>query len=342
MPNRRYVTLKDVAERANTSVATASYVLNGGKGRYVTDELRRSVESAARELNYVRSALASGLKGRQRGVIAVTVPQFSNVFFTRLVLSVEEVALEHGYLVTVNNTFDDPERETKVVESLIQQRVDGVILIPSKQSERNYENLQRMGITTVVAERPVLDAVYDYVLVDNFEAAYSLTNHLLERGHTEIAFFTWDAENVSLRERQSGYRAALQEHGIPYRPEYVREIAFTIENGRRVTEEFLQKRSKCTALIYGYHIFAEGGIPVLQRAGVRIPEDLSVAVIGDPDWLPLCDPALTHVTLPSAEVGTEAARMLFDRILDSDNYPSVRRVLIPGTLVEGNSVKKLN
>ncbi len=212
---QKYVTLKEVAKRAHTSTATVSYVINGGKGRYVSDELRGRVMEAARELNYVKSALASGLKGKQRGVIAVTVPQFDNIFFTRLVLAVEQVAAQQGYLVTVSNTFDEPDRENKVIESLIQQRVDGIILIPNEKSGCNYENLRRLGIPMVIAERPLLDGEYDYVLMDNFEAAYLATSHLVKRGHRQIAFLTWDARAASLKERLRGYQAALQEQGIP-------------------------------------------------------------------------------------------------------------------------------
>ena len=338
---QKYVTLKEVAERAHTSTATVSYVINGGKGRYVSDELRSRVMEAARELNYVKSALASGLKGKQRGVIAVTVPQFDNIFFTRLVLAVEQVAAQQGYLVTVSNTFDQPDRENKVIEGLIQQRVDGIILIPNEKSGCNYESLKRLGIPMVIAERPLLDGEYDYVLMDNFEAAYLATSYLVKRGHQQIAFFTWDAMAASLKERLRGYQAALQERGIPYLPELVFQEPFTPECGRKMTEKLMESGYPVTAIVYAYHIHAQGGLPVLRSAGVKIPEDLSVVVIGDPEWMTLYTPPLTHVTLPSDKVGETAAKILLDRIANSGNYSSRSRILHSGSLVEGNSVKNL-
>lgn len=339
---QKYVTLKEVAKRAHTSTATVSYVINGGKGRYVSDELRGRVMEAARELNYVKSALASGLKGKQRGVIAVTVPQFDNIFFTRLVLAVEQVAAQQGYLVTVSNTFDEPDRENKVIESLIQQRVDGIILIPNEKSGCNYENLRRLGIPMVIAERPLLDGEYDYVLMDNFEAAYLATSHLVKRGHRQIAFLTWDARAASLKDRLRGYQAALQEQGIPYRPEIVFQEPFTAESGRSMTERLIQSESSITAIVYAYHVQAQGGLPVLRGAGFKIPEDVSVVVIGDPEWMTLYTPPLTHVTLPSDKVGETAARILLDRITNSGNYSFTSRILHSGSLMEGNSVKDLN
>jgi len=338
---QKYVTLKDVAERAHTSTATVSYVLNGGTGRYISDELRERVLKAAQELNYVKSALASGLKGKKRGVIAITVPQFTNIFFSRIVLAVEQVAIEHSYLVTVSNTFDDPDRERKVIDSLIQQRVDGVVLIPNEYGKSNYESLHRIGIPTVVAERPLLDGDYDYVLMDNFEAAYLSTRYLLQHGHRNIAFLTWDAQANSLQKRLIGYQAALEEQNVPFKPEYVFQDEFTPEAGARMTERLLALPD-ITAVVYGYHIQAQGGLPVLRQASVSIPDDLSVVIIGDPEWINLHTPSLTHFTLPSDQVGETAAKILLDRINNNGNYSSAQRILLSGSLVEGNSVKTIS
>lgn len=340
MAQKKYVTLKEVAELAETSTATVSYVLNGGTGRYVSDELRKRVLDAAKELNYVKSALASGLKGKQRGVIAVTVPQFANIFFSRLVLAVEQVAMEQNYLVTVSNTFDDPERENKVVDSLIQQRVDGIILIPNEHSSCNYENLRRIGIPTIVAERPVLDGDYDFVSIDNFEAGYQATRYLLERGHRSIAFLAWDTKAVNLQQREKGYQAALEEAGVPLKPEYILHDTSSPEGGARMSEK-ISGMKEVTALIYAFHVQAQGGLPVLRQAGVMIPDELSVVVIGNPEWINIHTPSLTHVVLPSDEVGKNAAKILLDRINDSGNYSSACQIQLAGSLVEGNSVKTI-
>lgn len=336
---QKCVTLKDVAELAHTSTATVSYVINGGTGRYVSEELRQRVVSAAKELNYVKSALASGLKGKRRGVIAVTVPQFENIFFTRLVLAVEKIATEQGFLVTVSNTYDDPSLEKKVIESLIQQRVDGIILIPTNQSEASFENIRRAGIPVVIAERPLFDGDYDYVRMDNFEAAYLLTRSLLDHGHRDIGFVTWEAAASSLQDRLKGYQAALQEKGIPFHPEYVYQGEYHLEEGKRMTKELLEQHPELTAIVYGQHAHAQGGLMAIREQGIRIPEDLSVAVLGDPDWIDLYEPALTHVTLPAREVGAESARILFKYIISDGNYSSAERILISGSFAEGNSIK---
>ncbi len=339
----KYATLRDVAKHAKTSTATVSYVLNDVKGRYVSAELRERVLNSAKELHYVKSVFASGLRGQHRGIIGITFPQFTNIFFSRLALAVEQIANEHGYLVTICNTFEDPERERAVLEAFLQQRIDGLLLIPVDTPTNNLDLIEHIGIPSVIVERPLLGAPlkdYNYVGMDNFNTAYLATKSLIERGHRNIAFTTWHANTPSLQERQRGYRVALAEANIPVRDDFIFHGAFSAQAGAENTLEFIQTVChETTALVYGYHVHAQGGLPVLRDHGVRIPEDLSVIVLGDPEWVDLHTPSLTHMTLPATEIGTKAAQVLFERIAHKGNYTSTVTDLIVGSLVEGNSIK---
>lgn len=141
----QYATLKDVAERAGTTAATVSYILNGSTKRYVSEDMRRRVEAAAKELNYVKSSAASSLKGKKRKIIAVLVPQFANQMFTELVLGVERVADRYGYILSICNTFDDPQRELEIIRRMQAQRVDGYIITPSRDGGRIHGRYARLA-----------------------------------------------------------------------------------------------------------------------------------------------------------------------------------------------------
>ena len=149
----QYVTLKDVAKRAGTTAATVSYVLNGTGKRYISEEMRQRVEQAASELGYVKSSAASSLKGKKRKIIAVLVPQFSNQFFTELVLGVEEIADRYGYILSICNTFDDPEREKEIINRTQSQRVDGYIITPSQEGEKSTWPIRKVGYCGSKAEQ---------------------------------------------------------------------------------------------------------------------------------------------------------------------------------------------
>ena len=137
---QHYATLKDVARLAGTTAGTVSYVLSGKEGRYISTEMRERVMKAVHELGYVKSS-------------AVLVPQFGNQFFTRIVLGIEAEADKKGYILSICNTFDDPEREGEIVNRMAQHRVDGYILSPTVEGERNTRQVRQLGVPLVVVDR---------------------------------------------------------------------------------------------------------------------------------------------------------------------------------------------
>ena len=338
--NRREVTLKDIAQRCNTSVPTVSYVISGSKKRYVNQELRDRIIACAEEMNYVprkRRGYTDGLRA-----LAVVIPQSENVFFRRMIHGMESVAYERGFLPAVYHTGDIADRETVILEHLSKQQYQGFLLVPSERSQISTEMLGKLRRPFVVAERPMpCEGWFDFFSMDNYHAGYEATQALIRAGHRHIGLITWINSAVTLLDRHVGYARALEEVGIQYRPEYVQMGQFSVEDGRRMTRELLSAQPELTALLYAYHVPAQGGIEFMRSMGIRIPDDISVVVAGDPTWVEMCTPSFTHVTLPSFEVGRQAITALIDRIekmLDG----SPRRVTIKGTLVKGGSVKSLN
>ena len=151
----RFVTLKDVAEKAGTTVGTVSYVLNNKKGRYISDDLRQRVLVAASELNYIKCNGASSLKGMDRKLIGILIPQFENQFFTRICLAAEEVFVQHGYDLIICDTFDEPGREKAIIHRLLSQRVDGIIITPTVDGAENTKIARDVGMNMVVVDRPL-------------------------------------------------------------------------------------------------------------------------------------------------------------------------------------------
>ena len=231
----QYATLKDVAERAGTTAATVSYILNGSTKRYVSEDMRRRVEAAAKELNYVKSSAASSLKGKKRKIIAVLVPQFANQMFTELVLGVERVADRYGYILSICNTFDDPQRELEIIRRMQAQRVDGYIITPSRDGGKNTRQIRKIGVPMVVVDR-LLNINEDYFLVSaqNYESTYMAAEHLLKNGHRRIAFIGWKADFGGLERREQAYRSILEAYGVTGEDQIVYNGEFTEE--RRGTD----------------------------------------------------------------------------------------------------------
>ena len=132
-----YATIKDVAKLAGTSTATVSYVLNGNTERVMSPQLRQRVLDAAHELHYTKSAVASSLRAKQRGLVSILIPQFSNIYFTRVCESVEDVVFANDFMPMICDTREEPERERRLLENAVAQRVDGIILGPTNAGWEN-------------------------------------------------------------------------------------------------------------------------------------------------------------------------------------------------------------
>ena len=341
------VTIKDVASLAGTSVATVSYVLNDAKDRYITPEMRKNVEDAARDLGYVKSMVASGLKGKKMGVIAFLTPQFDNHFFMEIFFAIEKIANKKGYVLSVCNTYDDPVHERVVIERMNRLWVDACLIIPTYEGTDNTEYLRAHNIPLVAIERPLMgiDDRYDFISSDNFKAAYDMTSHLIKMGHRRIALAYWDSLISNLNERLEGYQQALTDHGIPFDERLVKKTSLinrteslTHDEGARITHEILED-STVTAIFYSQYVLAEGGIKYMRRHKIQIPERVSVGVLGGPKWVEMSEVRFAHIMQPGALMGEKAAGIIFSK-LDNDSTEYIHEKL-SCTLHQGDSIRNL-
>ena len=339
---KQYVTIKDVAKLAETSIATVSYVLDDSKERYISDALRARVLKAADELNYIKSGLASSLKGKERGIIAVLTPQFENHFFLDVFIAIEKIANKYGYVLSTCNTFDDVAHEKEVLDRMIRLRADGYIIIPTAEGAKNMEMITNHNLPFVVVER-TLDGIneYDLITSDNYEATYAITEHLLEQGHREIGFLYWDTDVSNLYERYQGYEQALESYGVKANQDYIRKGDITREEGARLTQELLENNKEMTAIVFGHYILAEGGIEYIRSKGMKIPEDISVVLVGAPDWTQMNEVKFTCARQPGDEIGKIAAKILLRRIEARDLHGEYAQEKVKSTIVFGDSVKRL-
>ncbi len=325
---------------ADTSIATVSYILNDSKGRYVSAELRERVLQAAKELNYVKSAVASSLKGKDRGILSVLVPQFDNPFFTRIIVAIEEAAHRHGYFISISTTVDDMEREREIIKKMIEQRVDGIIISPTIQGTENTDHLRNLGIPYVILDRPLIGLnQYDFVGPDNLSSGYLATNHLIKNGHSQIGFIGWDT-SINVQDRKDGYKNAMEETGLPVKEQWIQLGSLERDTGYRLMQQCLE--SGITGVVFGHHLLAEGAIRFLRERNVSIPEQMSVVLIGTPSWAQLSVPKLTCINQREQQIGEMAAEVLLRNISGESESQTWHQEKVSCELLPGDSVKKLN
>jgi DNA-binding LacI/PurR family transcriptional regulator len=334
---RKSVTIKDVARKAGTSIATVSYVFSNAQ-RYMSPELRERVLSAATDIGYVKNAAASSIKGKRRGILAVVVAQFGNTFFTRMCVEIVSIARQEGYVVTLCNSDEDPQQERIILERLVAQRIDGCILCPALSRGDNTALLQRHQIPYVILERSLAAAAaqHNFVGHDNFQSGYLATMHLLAAGHRRIAFVGWDSPIPNVCERVDGYRAALREYGLPADREAVLTDELSPAAGWRMAAKLAG--GPCTAIVLGHHDIAKGALLYFQDQGIHWPADLSLIVIGTPEWAGVLSPRLTCVERPEHQMAVAAASLLLENIINPGKPPSQQ--MFSSTVIEGDSVRK--
>lgn len=334
----KYTTLRDVAERAGTTVGTVSYVLNGNKKRYISEETRAKVEKAAEELQYIRDKGASSLKSDgQRRLIGIMIPQFENQFFNRIVVASEALFARHGYDMIITNTFDDPEREKVIIRRMLEQRVDGIIVTPTTQGAENTEILRKVGMKMVVVDRP-LEGVdnYYWVTTNNYGCGYKGCEHLIEKGHRKIGYIGWNSGIRDLVAREDAVRKVSEGKANVC----IENGDFSPEDGARLTRLIMEKHPDITALFYGFNIQAQGGVNEIARMGMTIGKDMSVALIGTPEWAYTGLNDFTRVDMGDMKLGETAAQVMLDQLLGKD-LPK-RRYIQDCTVIEGSSVLDIN
>jgi len=307
--------MKEVAERARVSVSTVSHVLNGT--RKVSEETRREVLVAVKELEYRPNRLASNLRRQKAEMIGVVVSDIENPHFTQMVRAVEDAAYRAGYRVLLCNTDETAHKQKSYLEMLAAERVLGVILSTSNPRGKEIRELVDLGISVVAFDRAVDDPRADAVIVDNFGGSLRATEHLLSAGHERIGFVGGPTNTQTGAGRLSGYEAAMRSAGLE---PCSADGGFRIEGGSSATERLLDADG-LTALIAGNNLTAIGALRVLRARRVRIPQEVAFIAMDDPFWAELVEPPLTTLAQPVRVMANDAVELLFERISGRQDEP---------------------
>lgn len=307
MARRRAATIKDVAAAAGVGIATVSRAFSGAGS--VSADTRERVLAAARELDYRPSALGRGLKLRRSGGIGLVVPDVTDPFCAELIAGVLACARSLGEHVIVDAAHGDPSREAEIVERLVEQRVDGVIALPAG-AEADWRAAARVCSSVVFAGRalPGLPEI-PAVLADDAGGVRSLTEYLAGLGHRRIGFLGTAPAGPS-RVREEAFRATLAQLGVPVEEDLVVAVRPARDAAYAAAAGLLQRRDDVTAVLAAGHMLGEAAVLVARELDLRVPADVSIAMVDDVAWAELCDPPLTAVARPGRDIGYRACEML--------------------------------
>jgi LacI family transcriptional regulator len=333
----RGVSIRDVARTAEVSVATVSRVL--ANSEFVKAATREKVLAVIDELGYVANAHARALVAGGGNAVAFLTADMLGPSFADLASSVEQVAAEYGRLFVLCTTHNDAEREQSYIRLMAEQRAAAVLLVGAVAPDPAYERrvtgyakeLGAIGCPLVLCGRPPLRPGSDIPSVeyDNAGGGYDATQHLIELGHRRILFAGFVPPQTTTQARLAGARRAYEDAGLPAEDLLVPPSGFTSEAGDRAVTEALRERSPFTAVVAAADHVAIGCLRALRRAGLRVPEDVSLVGFDDIAVVSDLTPALTTVRVPFGELGTVSARIA----MDAEERGRYRHIVLPTELV---------
>ncbi len=325
MAKRNAPTILDVAERAGVSKSLVSLVMRESPN--VSEDKRRAVLEAARELGYRPNAAARSLVRQRTYLIGVMVSDFGNPFFSDLLEGVEEAALLAGYRALFNTGSRLPAREVSAVDTLLQLRTDGIVLASPRFEDRELAKIPR-SVPAVVVGKNTGAAGIDVVMNDDHHGSDLMVEHLVRLGHRRIAHLH-AVPGAGAAARLEGFISAMTARGLD---PMVVEGGFTEAAGVAGARALLDLDPRPTAVFAANDVAAMGVMRVLESAGMRIPEDISLAGYDNVDFASLEHIGLTTVDQPRRQIGTMAVELLLERINGSRSRR--RRVTVEPTLIE--------
>lgn len=307
--------LRDVAELAGVHTATASRALNPATRSLVNAITASRVAQAAAQLGYTPNPIARGLKTNRSGSVGVVIPDLTNALFPPIVRGIDDVLSEAGYSALIVNTDNDSEREHAQVASLRSRQVEGLIVATARLGDPFLERLVAEAVPVVLINRRVEGPGLTSVTVNDAEGVALALRHLVALGHRRIAHVAGPQWTSTGRTRLSAYQQGLRDLGLEQDPSFVTHCdAFVESQGAAAFELLLDRDSGCTAVLAGNDLLALGCYDVMRRRGLGCPDEMSIVGFNDMPIVDKLRPSLTTVRLPHYDVGTEAARLLLEKI----------------------------
>lgn len=301
--------IRDIAKLAGVSTATVSHVINST--RFVSDEVKRKVQEVIESNGYTPNAHARNLATQRNHTFGLILSDLSNPFFPELVKSIQECAQVKGYEIALANTNYDATRTVASVQRMLEQRVSGVAIMTSEMDAALAQRLAAREIAVVFLDVGEVGPYVSNIVVNYEKGIRAGVEHLLALGHRHIAYISGPQRLKSAQRRQLAFTKTVKKYeSAPF----IYEGDFKATGGQQAVAAMLEQPQRPTAIVAANDLMAMGAIRELRKAGLRVPEDVSVVGFDNILFAELADPPLTTVALPREEIGQAAVEALLHTV----------------------------
>lgn len=307
---------------------TVSRVINGSAR--VTEATHKRVFDAIEQLGYRPNQVARSLRNQLSRQIGIIVPHLQDSYFAACAQAVSLVTREHGYSVSIAMSYEDPQTEYHEAMLMLLRHVEGLVVIPAAGSASRLTGPDFKQLPIVALDRPLGKGAFDSVVVENRKGAQVAVQHLIDHGHSSIAFLGMHPELYTLRMRERGYREAMRRAGLQSHVWYGSTVPAEMI---ALIDTQLRKRGAPTALFCGTGLTTRMALQALSALAVSIPKTVAVVGFDDFETADLLQPAVTVIRQPTTDMGRVGADMLFARLGAESSSSPAKQVVLPVELV---------
>ena len=336
---RKKVTLKDIAEATGFSVNTVSRALRGEKN--IAPETLKKIKDAQLRMGYINNTLASSLRRGYTNTIAVILGDVSNPHFGVMMREIEARARMYGYTSFLQTTDENEGLELSAIQSALNKSVDGIIICPCQQSDKNIRYLETLGVPYVLIGRRCNTVATDYVICNDELGGYQATKMLIQNGHKRILMLQGSRNISSANERLKGYLRAHAEAGLEVDTRLIREGSVMGQNNHALYEQIMEEGLGFTGVFAFSDLIAWDFWRFLHNSGYRVPEDYSIVGFDNIQSRLSVPFNLTSISSHKGRMSVEAVDVLVRRMRAQENL-SPMQLVIDTTLAQGETVKDLS
>lgn len=323
------VSIKDIANALNLSKATVSWILSGqGVSKGFSEKTIKRVQEYAKLVNYRPNLVARSLSLGFSKTLGLIIPFLRDSYYAQMAYYIEKEAAKNGYSLIVCSSEGDGNKEYELIYTLIEKRVDGLIVAPTKTEVKGIKYLQKLDIPFVLVDRYYQNMETNYVIVDNFGSAYELVNFLITKGARKIAILVTDAHLFVMKQRVEGYSAALRESGV------VDDYTLKVFVDRQTYKVDVYEKLDCLfqdvpdvdGFFFTTHYLAMASICYMVKRGIDFHR-FKMGVFHTMAGLDVLAPEMSSMVFPIEKLGAESVNILLNNICEGKEFVLQAKVL---------------
>ena len=337
---KKSITIHDIAKKLNITASTVSRALNDHP--LISDQTKKRVKDLAKKLNYQPNTVAANLRKGKANTIGLVIPRINRIFFASIISGIESVLNQAGFNILITQSEEDLEKEKCNIQTLINNRVRGIIISHSKSSKdgKHFQQIIDNDIALVQFDRVYEDINSSIVINDNIAGSYEAVNHLINQGYKKIAYYGGPQFINIYKDRYKGYIDALQENNILLDKSIIFHNVLTKGSGYNTLADMIRKKNSVDAIYATSDYSAIGALLYCKDHGIKIPDEMGIVGFLNEPFCELITPPLTSLNQFGVSMGESAAKLCLEQIKSNEKNVSKKVIISPQLIIRESSNRK--